>query len=64
MAATPCSIGGSSEGNVRAKPHDLARMESSGYLKRLGYEVPEARYDRIFREPDSVLKALRASGSG
>ncbi len=64
VAATPCSVGGSSEGNVRAKPHDLARMESSGYLKRLGYEVPEARYDRIFREPDSVLRALRASGSG
>jgi hypothetical protein len=37
-------------------------LESSGYLKRLGYEVPEARYDRIFREPDSVLKALRSSG--
>ena len=46
---------------MRAKPHDLVRLETSGYLKRLGYEVPDATFDRIFREPDGVAKALRES---
>jgi phospholipase C len=61
IVATPCSAGGSAEAGMRAKPHDLVRLESSGYLKRLGYDVPDATFDRIFREPDSVAKALRGS---
>jgi phospholipase C len=61
IVATPCSAGGSAEVGMRAEPHDLVRLESSGYLKRLGYDVPDATFDRIFREPDSVAKALRES---
>jgi phospholipase C len=45
----------------RAKPHDLMLLESTGYLDRLGFEYEPASFDRIFREPDSVSKALRES---
>jgi len=39
----------------------MAKLETSGYLDRLGYEVEDASFDRIFRSPDSVSKALRES---
>jgi phospholipase C len=45
---------------ARPKPHDMAKLESSGLLERLGYEVPPPTPDRIFRQPDTVMKALRA----
>jgi hypothetical protein len=44
---------------ARPKPHDLVKLESSGLLERLGYEIPPPTPDRIFRKPDSVMKALR-----
>jgi phospholipase C len=58
VAATPCTlqVGGSAQ---RAKPHDLAKLESSGLLDRLGYEVQRPTYSRTFRSPDSVKRALR-----
>jgi phospholipase C len=61
IAAVPCSLGGGSGASTRPKPHDLTMLETSGYLERLGYQVPKASFDQIFREPDSVKKALRAS---
>ena len=61
IATTPCSAQGDSPGKARPKPHDLVLMETTGYLERLGYEVPEASYDQIFREPDSVRRALEGS---
>ena len=64
IAARPCSLGGSSGAArmaVRPKEHDLVDLENSGLLDRLGYEVKPASYDQIFRQPDSVAKALRDS---
>ena len=45
----------------RAKPHDLVELETSDYLDRLGFDIPEASVDHIFREPDSVRRAPEAS---
>jgi phospholipase C len=56
IAAVPCSVGGSE----RPKPHDLVRLESSGLLDRLGYEVPKMTYDSLFRYPDRVRRAFEA----
>ena len=65
IAATPCSLGGSSRNadgtSARPKPHDMVELETSGLLDRLGYKVRDASYDQIFREPDSVRRALRDS---
>jgi phospholipase C len=61
IAALPCTLQDGPLGLARPKPHDMTRMETSGYLDRLGYEVEESRYDRIFRNPDSVSRALRES---
>jgi phospholipase C len=64
IAATPCflqSLGGKTQGEARPKPHDMALLETTGYLDLLGYEVKPSSYDRIFREPDSVRQALRRS---
>jgi phospholipase C len=60
IASIPCSLQ-QSQGTLRPKPHDLVGLETSGLLDRLGYEVKPARYDQIFRSPDSVSKALRES---
>ena len=60
IMARPCALGGS--GPRRAKEHDLVRLETSGYLDRLGYEVKPATPERIFRDPDSVKRAARGSG--
>jgi hypothetical protein len=45
----------------KAERPRLTRLETSGYLDRLGYEVEDASFDRIFRNPDSISKALRES---
>jgi phospholipase C len=60
ITAVPCSLQ-VAPGEARPKPHDLVALETSGYLDRLGYEVKPASYDQIFREPDSVKKALHDS---
>ena len=63
IAAIRCSLGGNPKtpGQMRPKPHDMVDLETSGLLDELGYEVRPARYDQIFRSPDSVSKALRES---
>lgn len=63
IVAVPCSQGGNPDtpGQLRPKQHDLVALETSGLLDRLGYEVRPARYDQIFRSPDSVASALRES---
>jgi phospholipase C len=64
IAATPCSLqNGQTAGQARPKPHDLALLESTGYLDELGYQVRPATYDQIFRDPDSVRTALEGSTS-
>lgn len=63
IAAIRCSLGGNPKtpGERRPKPHDMVDLETSGLLDELGYEVKPASYDQIFRNPDSVSKALRES---
>jgi len=58
ILATPCALGG---GAGRPKEHDLAKLETSGYLERLGYEVQRPTYESLFREPDRMRRALEAS---
>ena len=62
VARRPCAPQMQSQATARPKPHDMAKLESSGLLERLGYEVPPPTPDRIFRQPDSVLQALREFG--
>ncbi|MDQ3573093.1 MAG: phospholipase [Actinomycetota bacterium] len=62
ILAIPCSLQGNGAGQRRrAKPHDLVELETSGYLDRLGFDIPDASVDRIFREPDSVRQAYEGS---
>jgi phospholipase C len=64
IAGTPCSIQGllGRDGRAaRQKPHDMAALETSGFLDRLGYEAKEPTYSRLFRNPDSFKRALRQS---
>ncbi len=63
IAATECTFEIFREGErpQRAKPHDLVELEASGLLDRLGYDVKRPTYSRIFRNPDSFERALRAS---
>ena len=58
IAAVPCAAGGSG----RPKEHDLVKLETSGLLDRLGYEVPKVTYDSLFRYPDRVRRAFEAAG--
>jgi phospholipase C len=48
----------STQGAERPKEHDLTQLETSGYLDSLGFEVPNATLDQIFRYPDKVKQAL------
>jgi phospholipase C len=59
IAAQPCAP--AAKRTARPKPHDMAKLQSSGYLERLGYEVPKATLDQIFRDPDAIRQALRDS---
>jgi phospholipase C len=61
IAATPCTLQGGSLGITRPNAHDITKLETSGYLDRLGYEVEDAGFDQIFRNPDSISQALRES---
>jgi phospholipase C len=64
IASTPCSAGGAGQLPVprrRPREHDLAKLETSGLLDRLGYEVKPVTYDRIFRNPDTVRRGMRDS---
>jgi phospholipase C len=63
IAGTPCSLQGLvRDGEVaREKPHDMTELETSGYLDSLGYHPKRPTYARLFRNPDSFRRALRAS---
>ncbi|MGI8461520.1 MAG: alkaline phosphatase family protein [Solirubrobacterales bacterium] len=62
IAVTPCSFGGSDRNSAaRPKEHDLARLETSGLLDRLGYEIRPATYSSLFRRPDAVRSGIRES---
>jgi hypothetical protein len=37
------------------------KLETSGLLDRLGYDVKRPTYDALFKEPDRVRRALEAS---
>ena len=39
----------------------MARLETSGYLDRVGFKVEPPTYGRTFRSPDGVKRALRES---
>ena len=56
VAATPCSL--QVQGAERAKPHDLAALQTSGWLEQLGYEVETPTLERIFRHPDTIKKGV------
>jgi phospholipase C len=58
IAAIPCTVQGFAD---RPAPHPLQGLETSGFLDQLGYVLAPASYDRIFREPDSVQRAIDAS---
>lgn len=59
----PCTVQGltgrAARRVERPKPHDMERLQSSGYLDRLGYEVPDATLEQIFQYPDTIRKAVR-----
>jgi phospholipase C len=65
VATSPCGPpgfpGARSAAATRPKPHDLTLLETTGYLDRLGFDVADATYDRIYRNPDSFRKALAQS---
>jgi phospholipase C len=67
VASNPCQTGGEAENGfpdplsglpIRPKEHDLVSLESSGYLERLGYDIPSATFERIYRDPDRVRRAV------
>jgi phospholipase C len=62
VASAPCAVsrGSLAPGLERAKEHDLIYLQSSGYLDRLGFRVKAATPSRVFRQPDSVMKGLKA----
>ena len=61
----PCAVQGGREAQRRLRPkgHDMQKLQTSGFLDRLGYEVPELTLRDIFRLPDSVGRALAAAES-
>jgi phospholipase C len=62
ILSVPCSVQGNGAGQQeRAKAHDLVDLEATGLLDRLGFDIPDAGPDQIFREPDGVRKAYEES---
>jgi phospholipase C len=60
VAATPCApqpVAGKLV--ARPKPHDMAKLQSSGLLERYGFKVLKPSLDQVFRQPDSIRRALR-----
>ena len=64
IVSAPCAVGGAGQGSEaqRPEPHHLSKLETSGLLDQLGYEVQPATPDRVFRNPDSIRKGLSAAG--
>jgi phospholipase C len=64
VTATPCTGKAVGEaGAVRAKPHDMEKLESSGLLDALGYEAPAPTLDRLFRSPGAIRDGLKKGDS-
>ncbi len=61
IAGTPCAPAAAGAKAVRPKPHDMAKLETSGLLDRYGFEKLTPSFDQIFRQPDTVRQALRRS---
>ncbi len=62
IAGTTCTLHGlPREQPKREKAHDLADLETSGFLERHGFEYKPPTYARLFRNPDSFRRALRQS---
>ncbi|MGH2975084.1 MAG: alkaline phosphatase family protein [Solirubrobacterales bacterium] len=63
VAKTPCSPQAAPGAKLlaRPKPHDMAKLQTSGLLERYGYPVYTPSFDQVFRAPDSVRQALRES---
>jgi phospholipase C len=62
IAGTPCPPSAAPGAKLaRPKPHDMAKLESSGLLERYGYRTLTPSFDQVFRRPDSVRQALRNS---
>ncbi|MGH2965434.1 MAG: alkaline phosphatase family protein [Solirubrobacterales bacterium] len=61
IAGTPCTPAAPGAKVERPKPHDMAKLESSGVVERYGYKVLTPSFDQLFRQPDSVRRALRDS---
>jgi phospholipase C len=60
VAAAPCAGKAAGDANAgRAKPHDMEKLESSGYLERLGFEVPKPTFERVFRSPGAIREGLQ-----
>jgi phospholipase C len=62
VVATACAAPASSDtgagasGPARPKPHDLAALQTSGYLERLGFKYRPATPSTMFRHPSSMGK--------
>ena len=55
VAKTPCSPQAAPGAKLlaRPKPHDMAKLQTSGLLERYGYPVYTPSFDQVFRAPDS-----------
>ena len=62
IAGVPCAVQERGSQASESSPHDMTLLESSGYLDRLGFDAPTASFDRIFRDPDRVERALSGRG--
>jgi phospholipase C len=62
VASAPCPVsrGSLAPGLQRAKEHDLGWLRSSGWMERYGYKYEPATTATMFRQPDSILKGLKA----
>jgi phospholipase C len=63
VASSPCATSGGGERSY-AQPHGMIELQTSGYLDRLGYEVEPATLDSMFRNPDSIRRALAQGSAG
>ena len=63
IVATPCSSQRSEQPGAEAPHGEMDELETSGYLDSVGAKVYDGTADEIFRKPDSVKRALEASGS-
>jgi phospholipase C len=62
IARMPCARpAATGQAATRQKPHDMAKLQTSGLLEREGFEARSATFEEVFRQPDTVRRALRES---